>query len=178
MISLRAEVDEVQSRNEELQAKIKVLEQENLQKEQEITSLTHQKALLEGENEKLETRLKEEKEAHVIGSTNSQELQNLQRKVQLLEEEAEEAEKNLRETNEKYVISVDIRLSLSTIHFYSLYFPSRLRLTDVKAEHYERKVATVEAERDALEKKYEESVELSKKAARDLEDLQSQLESI
>ncbi|CAZ85026.1 unnamed protein product [Tuber melanosporum] len=154
MIALRAEVDDVQTKNDELQARIKVLEQENLQKEQEITSLNHQKNLLEADVEKLETRLKEEKEAHVIGSNNSQEMQNLQRKVALLEEEAEEAEKNLRETNEK------------------------LRLTDVKAEHYERKVATLEAEKDALEKKYDETVEMSKKAAHDLEELQSQLESI
>jgi len=106
MIALRAEVDDVQAKNDDLQAKIKVLEQENLQKEQEITSLNHQKNLLEQDVEKLEARLKEEKEAHVIGSNNSQEMQNLQRKVQLLEEEAEEAEKNLRETNEKYVISI------------------------------------------------------------------------
>ncbi|RPA89521.1 hypothetical protein L873DRAFT_1754939 [Choiromyces venosus 120613-1] len=154
MNALHTEVDGVQSWNEELQVKIKVLEQENLQKEQEITSLTHQKALVEAENNKLETHLKEEKEAHVIGSTNSEELQNLQRKVQLLVEEAEAATKNLRETNNK------------------------LRLTDVKVEHYERKVATVEAVRDALEKKYEESVELSKNAAHDLKELQSQLESI
>lgn len=114
MIALRAEVDDVQAKNDDLQAKIKVLEQENLQKEQEITSLNHQKNLLEQDVEKLETRLKEEKEAHVIGSNNSQEMQNLQRKVQLLEEEAEEAEKNLRETNEKYVISIVLRTFFST----------------------------------------------------------------
>jgi len=128
MIALRAEVDDVQAKNDELQAKIKVLEQENLQKEQEITSLNHQKNLLEQDVEKLETRLKEEKEAHVIGSNNSQELQNLQRKVQLLEEEAEEAEKNLRETNEKYVISIVLEtifpplpsLQRSAMHLYPL----------------------------------------------------------
>jgi len=32
----------------------------------------------------------------------------------------------------------------------------RLRLTDVKAEHYERKVVTLEASLEASEKKYEE----------------------
>ena len=34
--------------------------------------------------------------------------------------------------------------------------PARLRLTDVKAEHYERKVSNLEAERDQWEKKYTE----------------------
>lgn len=44
------------------------------------------------------------------------------------------------------------------------FHPTRLRLTDVKAEHYERKVATVEAERDSWEKKYEEAMEKYKSA--------------
>lgn len=36
-----------------------------------------------------------------------------------------------------------------------LVFALRLRQTDVKAEHFERKVATVETERDSWEQKYE-----------------------
>jgi tropomyosin len=47
---------------------------------------------------------------------------------------------------------------LSDLVFANLFrnLNNRLRLTDVKAEHYERKVATVESERDMWEKKYEE----------------------
>jgi beta-xylosidase len=51
----------------------------------------------------------------------------------------------------------------------------RLRLTDVKAEHYERKVATVEAERDAWEKKYEEIMEKYKSAQDELDKISQQL---
>jgi tropomyosin len=51
----------------------------------------------------------------------------------------------------------------------------RLRLTDVKAEHYERKVATVEAERDSWEKKYEEITEKYKTAQEELDKIAAQL---
>lgn len=44
----------------------------------------------------------------------------------------------------------------------------RLRLTDVKAEHYERKVATVEAERDQWEKKCEEAQEKYRQAQEEI----------
>jgi uncharacterized protein YhaN len=49
------------------------------------------------------------------------------------------------------------------------YHPSRLRLTDVKAGHFERKVQALENERDQWESKYEE---MAKKFA----DMQKQLE--
>jgi len=154
MSALRMEADAAQTTNAELAAKIKTLEQENLQKEQEITSLSHRNQLLEGDVEKLEEKIKELKASADSGATSSQEVESLQRKVQLLEEEAEEADKNLRETNEK------------------------LRLTDVKAEHYERKVATVEAERDQWEKNYEETCEKLKLCQKELGDLNAALDSM
>lgn len=101
MNSLRIEADENASKAEELKAKVKTLEQENLQKEQEITSLTHRNQLLEGEVEKLETSVKDAKSAAGESSQHSQQNESLTRKLQLLEEEAESADKTLRETNEK-----------------------------------------------------------------------------
>lgn len=103
MNALRMETEEAHAKNEELQSRIKVLEQENLTKEQEINSLTHRNTLLDEEVEKLENALKEAKSQADTGAAHSTELDALQRKLQLLEEEAEEADKNLRETNEKYV---------------------------------------------------------------------------
>jgi tropomyosin len=54
----------------------------------------------------------------------------------------------------------------------------RLRLTDVKAEHYERKVATVESERDMWEKKCEESQEKYKLAQEELDKIAQQLNDL
>lgn len=103
MNALRIEADEAIAKVEELSADKKRLEQENLAKEQEITSLTHKNQLLEAEVEKLESNVKDAKaiadESTQAGTHN----ESLTRRVQLLEEEAEEADKNLRETNEKYV---------------------------------------------------------------------------
>ena len=63
MNQLRLEADESASKVEELQAKLKTLEQENLAKEQEITSLSHKNGLLESEVEKLDTSVKDLKKA-------------------------------------------------------------------------------------------------------------------
>lgn len=51
----------------------------------------------------------------------------------------------------------------------------RLRLTDVKAEHYERKVATIEAERDQWEKKYEETLEKLKAAENEISKISEEI---
>lgn len=102
MNSLRIEADENAAKAEELKAKVKTLEQENLQKEQEITSLTHRNQLLEAEVEKLENGIKEAKVLASESTQHSTQNENLTRKLQLLEEEAEVADKTLRETNEKY----------------------------------------------------------------------------
>ena len=101
MASLRVEADEANTQVEEMKARVKTLEQENLAKEQEITSLTHKNSLLEAEIEKLETGIKELKEAAEDGRTQGSKNESLQRRLQLLEEESEQADRNIRETNEK-----------------------------------------------------------------------------
>jgi len=63
MNALRVEADEAHDQVEELKAKVKALEQENLSKEQEITSLNHRNQLLEEEVEKLESSVKDAKDA-------------------------------------------------------------------------------------------------------------------
>ena len=103
MNSLRLEADEAASKVEELQSKVKVLEQDNLNKEQEITALQHRNGVLEGEVDKLETSITDFKKAAEEGSQHGTKNETLQRRLQLLEEEAEEADKTLREANEKYV---------------------------------------------------------------------------
>ena len=101
MNSLRVEADESAAKVEELQKSVKTLEQENLQKEHEITSLTHKNAGLEAEVEKLEAALKDAKAVAEESGHHGTQNETLQRRLQLLEEEAEEADKNLRETNDK-----------------------------------------------------------------------------
>lgn len=102
MNQLRIQSEDAQAKIEELSQKVKTLEQENLAKEQEISSLTYRNTRLEADNEALEAVVKELKGAAESGAQTGTELDALQRKVQLLEEEAEEADKNLRETTEKY----------------------------------------------------------------------------
>ena len=102
MESLRVEADTSNAKVEELTAKVKMLEQDNLSKEQEITSLTHRNQLLESEVEKLEEAVKTHKDLAAGGADHATQNETLQRRLQLLEDEAEEADKNLRETHEKY----------------------------------------------------------------------------
>jgi tropomyosin len=99
---LRAELDEAKEKGAELNEKVKVLQQENLAKEQEIRSLGHRNTLLEEEIEKLGGNLKEAKDAAKASIQNDTQNEALQRRLQLLEEEAEEADKTMRETVEKY----------------------------------------------------------------------------
>lgn len=103
MNALRLEADESAAKVEELNAKVKTLEQENLQKEQEITSLQHKNSMLEAEVEKLEKLHGDAKAAADDSAQHGTQNEALTRKLQLLEEEAEENDKQLRETNEKYV---------------------------------------------------------------------------
>jgi tropomyosin len=101
MESLRVEADESHAKAEELSAKVKTLEQQNLQQEQEISSLQHKNGLLEAETEKLEGSVKEQKDLASEGTHHSTQNETLTRRVQLLEDEAETADKSLREANEK-----------------------------------------------------------------------------
>jgi tropomyosin len=103
MAALRVEADESAQLAEELKSKVKQLEQENLAKEQEITSLSHKNQVLETDLEKAEAQVKELKVAADEGGTAATTNESLTRKLQVLEEEAEQADRNLRETNEKCV---------------------------------------------------------------------------
>lgn len=106
MQQLRADADASSAKADELAAKVKTLEQENLAKEQEITSLTHKNQTMEAELEDLHGRHNDlKKEVDQSGHQGTQN-EALQRRLQILEEEAEEADKSLRETNDKYVLSV------------------------------------------------------------------------
>lgn len=118
MAHLKEKEEEALAKVEELQVKIKALEQENLAKEQEITSLSHKNQLLEADVEKLETTNKELKVK--VEATGQQSIQSegLQRRLQLLEEEAEQADANIRETNEKYVEAPVKPVTIETVAWY------------------------------------------------------------
>lgn len=186
MNALRLETDQAHARIEELAARVKVLEQENLTKDQEILSLTHRNTLLTDDLDKTEKVLAEAKSAADTGAAHGSEVDSLNRKLQLLEEEAEEADKNLRETNEKQVALIlfphDSQKEILPFQkaFVEMHLTRRirLRLTDVKAEHYERKVATVEAERDSWERKYEEATEKLKASQLELEAISKQIDDL
>ena len=95
------EADESSTRAEEPKAKVKQLEAETTQKEQEITSLTHRNQVLEADVEKLETQVKTFKDEAGAGAQAGSQAESLQRKIQVLEEEAEESDRTIRELNEK-----------------------------------------------------------------------------
>ena len=101
MDRLKIDADEAAEKAEEYKAKLKTLEQDNMQKEQEITSLTHKNSVLESEVEKLEGQVKGYKDEAGAGAGASTQLENLQRKIQVLEEEAEESDRQIRELNDK-----------------------------------------------------------------------------
>lgn len=55
---------------------------------------------------------------------------------------------------------------------------NRLRQTDVKAGHFERKVQALENERDQWEQKYEEMAKKHSTLQKELEDLQQEIGNI
>ena len=101
MEALRVEADESGARAEEYKTKVKQLEGETTQKEQEITSLSHKNSVLESEVEKLEAQVKQFKDEAGAGAQAGTQAESLQRKIQVLEEEAEESDRTIRELNEK-----------------------------------------------------------------------------
>jgi chromosome segregation ATPase len=113
MTQLRLEADQAAANVEELQAKVKALEQDNLAKEQEVTSLQHKNGLLEAEVEKLEASLKDLKKGAEDSQHAGTQNEALARRLALLEEEAEQADKTLREANDKYVFFFFFFFSLS-----------------------------------------------------------------
>lgn len=103
MEKLRVEKEETAAKFDELTSTVKRLEQENLSKDQEISSLTTKNSRLEADVEKLDEDLTKFKKEALDGAQHGTTSENLQRKVQVLEEEAETTEKQLREVTEKYV---------------------------------------------------------------------------
>jgi tropomyosin len=172
MAALRVECDEANTQVEEMKARIKVLEQENLAKEQEITSLTHKNSVLEADIEKLETGIKEAKAAAEEGSHAGSQAESLTRKIQLLEEEAEQADRDLRETNEKYDYCPFCVTETLTQMI------DRLRQTDVKAGHYERKVQALEQSNGQWEQKYEEMAKKYQDTKKELDDFVAEIGNI
>lgn len=106
---MRLEADVAIQRAEKVEAKVKILEQELLTKEQEVSSLQHRLAVMEEANEEADKKLSELKTNSLDSEQTKTTAENLNRKVQLLEEELDAAEKNHKETVEKYVsYSVDL----------------------------------------------------------------------
>lgn len=56
--------------------------------------------------------------------------------------------------------------------------PNRLRVTDVKSGHFERKVGALEQARDQWEAKYEEMAKQYEKTKAELEEFAAQLSNI
>lgn len=145
---------------------MKSLELANTAKDQEITSLTHRNELLEKKLEEHEEKIEKFKGLENDESGARGERESLLRKVALLEEEAEQNDKNLRETTEKSPL------------YKQAVTNSRLRQVDVKAEHFERKVTSLERDRDALEKKVDEITEKYQAAKAELDEVNSQLDNL
>ncbi|KAJ5153873.1 uncharacterized protein N7500_009312 [Penicillium coprophilum] len=154
MAALRAEYDNANELVDELKATVKKLEQENLSKEQEITSLNRRNQLLEEEVEKIEVALKGAKDTASQSLQHDTQNEALQRRLQLLEEEAKGNDKTLRETNEK------------------------LRQTDIKAGHYEQKVQALEDQHAKLEQRYDDTIKEHSTMKKELDDLASQMADI
>ena len=114
LASLRAEADGAVERAEAAEGKCKKLEQEILNKDQEIQSLTHRLTVTDGQLEDAEKKLGDAKSVSAEHESSKTTNEGLQRKVQLLEEELDSAEKNLKETVERYVRAPD-RITLPPI---------------------------------------------------------------
>ncbi|KAG8220843.1 tropomyosin like-domain-containing protein [Butyriboletus roseoflavus] len=154
MNAIRAEADNAVTRAEVAEVKNKQLEQQLLEKEQNITSLNVQIARIEKELEATEEKLTQAKSAQEDGEHSKTTNDSLARKIVLLEEELDAAEKNVKETTEK------------------------LRQVDVKAEHFERQVQRAEQERDQWEQKYEEILAKYKASQAELDELMKSMEGI
>jgi tropomyosin len=97
------EADNALARAEDAEAKGKKFEQTLLERDQEITSLSHKLSVCENDVEKMEKELRESKTLQEKGEHSNTTNEVLIRKIQLLEEELDAAEKNVKETVEKLV---------------------------------------------------------------------------
>ncbi|TCD67599.1 hypothetical protein EIP91_012229 [Steccherinum ochraceum] len=151
---LAAERDDAIAQNDEHQKKVKQLEQLLLEKDQEITSLSHKLSVMETDLDKAEGKVAEFKTQQLDGEASKMTVEGLTRKIQLLEEELDAAEKHAKEVVEK------------------------LRQVDVKAEHFERQTQRLEQERDQWEKKYEEAQEKYRASKAELDELVQNMEGL
>ncbi|KAE9399925.1 actin filament-coating protein tropomyosin [Gymnopus androsaceus JB14] len=135
--NLRLEADAAIERAEASEAKNKKLEQALLEKEQEITSLTHRLAVAD---EQLE------KNVDNVGSKTTSE--GLQRKIQLLEEELDAAEKNAKDTVEK-LRQVDVKAE---------HFERQVQRMEQERDAWEKKYEESEAKYQASKKELDELV--------------------
>ena len=137
-------------RAEEAEGKIKTNEQEILRKDQEITSLQHRLKLAEQDLDNTEAKLKEAKGASAEHDASKSANEAQGRKIQLLEEELDRHEKSHGEAVERCANAVIAKRRRPLTDC-----GSRYRQADIRAEHFERQVKTLEQERDQWEKKYE-----------------------
>ncbi|KAG9290673.1 hypothetical protein G9A89_011636 [Geosiphon pyriformis] len=154
LTALRAEADAASQRAEDAEAALKKEKQESASKDQEILSLQNKLILLEAQVDRAEKKLADSKHLQEEEESSKSNIEGLQRKIALLESELDSTEKNLRETTEK------------------------LRQTDVKAEHFERKVHQLDGERAQSEEKYEKLLEQYQQSKAELEETLRQLDQI
>lgn len=133
---------------------MKALEQELLERENEIKSLTTRNQTLEESNEKLQDELDNHKK--IAGDATHLETsnENALKKNAALEEELEASDKTLKETTAK------------------------LRETDIKVETLENKVTSLEGEKEALEAQLEAVEAKYTKANAELEEITKELEGL
>lgn len=86
---------------EELEAKLKELEQDQTQQEREIVSLTNKNKHLEEELEFAQDKIKEYKDNETEGNDYKRDLEDALRRISLLQTELEDSDKSLKETTTK-----------------------------------------------------------------------------
>lgn len=86
---------------EELEAKVKELEQEQTQQEREVVSLTNKNKHLEEELEFAHEKIKEYKDSETEGNDYKRDLEDALRRISLLQTELEDSDKSLKETTTK-----------------------------------------------------------------------------
>ncbi|KAF9207999.1 hypothetical protein BGZ49_010030, partial [Haplosporangium sp. Z 27] len=100
LAALREEVNIATARADTAEAEVKRLQDEQIQKDHEITSLKNKLQLTEAELEKAENKMVEAKLNLDEGETTKTVGEGLARKVSLLEAELDTAERDLRDTAE------------------------------------------------------------------------------
>ncbi|CAG8475982.1 13402_t:CDS:10 [Ambispora leptoticha] len=146
LTSIRTEADAAYQRAETAEDELKKTKAEIISKEQEILSFHNKIALLEAENDRIGKKVTDDKHLQEEVESNKTSTEALQRKIALLENELDNTGQSLHETTEK------------------------LRQTDIKAEHFERKVHQLEVEKADLEKKIATLGEELSQKKKELED--------